>query len=190
MLTTRKTMQYTGVCRLYLSLIPTKFDQDACMHVLCLEFCLKKMCSRCPSRAETVVRCSCHCLIALSISCWSILSHSSELQCLLIFVRTHTHTQSFYRSFGICLGPPGWAGTRKVKTRKVKPIWIYWSKRQWVAVASAGQYASLYLIQITTPTSHHSVFYRPDALPAAQPPESKHWRTVRQKMFKITSVNK
>ena len=35
-------------------------------------------------------------------------------------------------------------------TRKVKPIWIllaifYWSKRQWVAVASAGPYASLHL---------------------------------------------
>jgi len=28
--------------------------------------------------------------------------------------------------------------------------------------------------QITTPTSHHSVFYRPDALPDAQPTASKH----------------
>jgi len=28
--------------------------------------------------------------------------------------------------------------------------------------------------QITTPISHHSVFYRPDALPAAQPTASKH----------------
>jgi len=33
-------------------------------------------------------------------------------------------------------GQPGWTGTRKVK-----PIWIYWSKKQWVAVASAGPYA-------------------------------------------------
>ena len=30
--------------------------------------------------------------------------------------------------------------------------------------------------QITTPTPHHSVFYRPDALAAAQPTASKHWR--------------
>ena len=29
--------------------------------------------------------------------------------------------------------------------------------------------------QITTPVPHHSVFYRPDALPAAQPTASKHW---------------
>jgi len=28
--------------------------------------------------------------------------------------------------------------------------------------------------QITTPTSHHSVFNRPDALPATQPTASKH----------------
>jgi len=28
--------------------------------------------------------------------------------------------------------------------------------------------------QITTPASHHSVFHRPDALPAAQPTASKH----------------
>jgi len=28
--------------------------------------------------------------------------------------------------------------------------------------------------QVTTPAPHHSVFYRPDALPAAQPTASKH----------------
>ena len=28
--------------------------------------------------------------------------------------------------------------------------------------------------QITTPAPHHSIFYRPDALPAAQPTASKH----------------
>ena len=30
--------------------------------------------------------------------------------------------------------------------------------------------------QITTPALHYSSFYRPDALPAAQPTPSKHWR--------------
>ena len=30
--------------------------------------------------------------------------------------------------------------------------------------------------QITMPAPHRSVFYRPDALPAAQPTVSKHWR--------------
>jgi len=32
------------------------------------------------------------------------------------------------------------------------------------------------LPQITTPAPHHSVFYRPDPLLAAQPTVSKHWR--------------
>jgi len=36
--------------------------------------------------------------------------------------------------------------------------------------------------QITTPVPHHSVFYRPDALPATQPTASKHWRHKEQKM--------
>ena len=37
----------------------------------------------CPPHAETqAARCLRHCFIALSISCWSILSHSSELRCL------------------------------------------------------------------------------------------------------------
>ena len=32
--------------------------------------------------------------------------------------------------------------------------------------------------QITTPAPHHSVFYRPDALPVTQPTASKHWRQI------------
>ena len=41
-------------------------------------------------------------------------------------------------------------------------------------------YASLHLApdRITTPAPHHSVFYRPDALPAAQPTASKHLRKL------------
>jgi len=45
-----------------------------------------------------------------------------------------------------------------------------------VAVASAGPYAnhSHLAPEITTPAPHHSFFFRPDALPAAQPTASKH----------------
>jgi len=32
--------------------------------------------------------------------------------------------------------------------------------------------------QIAIPATHHSVFHRPDALPATQPTASKHWRLV------------
>jgi len=49
---------------------------------------------------------------------------------------THTHT----RLTALFQGPPRWAGTRKVNQSG-----FYWSKRQWVAVASAGPYARLHL---------------------------------------------
>ena len=39
--------------------------------------------------------------------------------------------------------------------------------------------------QITMPVPHHSVFYRPDALPAAQPTASKHWRHSLYKLKRI-----
>jgi len=69
---------------------------------------------------------------------------------------------------GFCPGLPGWAGTSKVK-----PFWIYWSKRvsgygiSWSICKSAP-----WPRNITMPASHQSVFYRPDALPAAQPTAS------------------
>jgi len=78
---------------------------------------------------------------------------------------THTHTR--------CPGLPGWAGTRKVK-----PIWILLEQEtvsgsgiSWAICKSA-----LRCRQITTPAPHRSDFYRPDALPAAQPTASVHWR--------------
>ena len=81
----------------------------------------------------------------------------------------HTHT----RLTAPFPGQPGWAGTRKVK-----PIWILLKQEtvsgsgiSWAICKSAPCSR-----QITTPAPHHSVFYRPDALPAAQPTASKHWR--------------
>jgi len=42
--------------------------------------------------------------------------------------------------------------------------------------------------QTTTPVPHHSVFYRPDALPAAQPTASKHWRQKHWRQFTIVHI--
>ena len=85
---------------------------------------------------------------------------------------THTHTHPFNGPF---LGLPGWAGTRKVK-----PIWILLKQEtvsgsgiSWAICKSASRSR-----QITMPVPHHSFFYRPDALPAAQPTASKHWRQI------------
>jgi len=80
---------------------------------------------------------------------------------------THTRLTALFP------GLPGWAGTRKAK-----PIWILMKQEtvsgssiSWAICKSACRSR-----QVTMPVSHHSVFYRPDALPAAQPTASKHWR--------------
>jgi len=105
---------------------------------------------------------------------------------------THTHnTQSFYCSSGICLGLPGWAGTRKVKPGRVKPIWSGFtgardSEWQWHLL---GYMQVCISSQTTTPASHHSVFYRPGALPDAQPTASKHWSTFNSRMVKLPIEN-
>ena len=69
-----------------------------------------------------------------------------------VHTHRHTHTHTILR--------PSWIFSRSIrisqyqkgKTRKVKPISTYWSKRQQVAVASAGPR------HITTHASHHSLF--------------------------------
>ena len=86
------------------------------------------------------------------------------------FIGTHTHT----RLTVFCPGLPGWFGTRKVK-----PIWILLKQEtvsgsgiSWAVCKSASRSR-----QITVPAPHRSVFfYILDALPAAQPTVSKHWR--------------
>ena len=85
------------------------------------------------------------------------------------FCTTHTHT----RLMALFPGLPRWAGTRKEK-----PIWILLKQDtvsgsgiSWAVCKSAPRSR-----QIATPAPHHSVFYRLDALPAAQPTASKHWR--------------
>ena len=84
--------------------------------------------------------------------------------------RLHTHTHLT----ALCPGLPGWAGTRKVK-----PIWIL-LKQETVSGSgiSWAIYASLHLAPDRKPRQHPTTqfFYRPDALPAAQPTASKHWR--------------
>jgi len=89
-------------------------------------------------------------------------------------LRKSTTTTTILWLSGFCPGLPGWASTSKVKP---KPVWISWSKRvsgsgiSWAICKSAPHRS-----QITMPAPHHSVYYRPDALPAAQPTASKHWR--------------
>jgi len=87
----------------------------------------------------------------------------------MAFSAIHTHT----RLTALFPGLPRWAGTRKAQ-----PIWILLKQEtvsgsgiSWNICKSAPRSR-----QITTPIPQHSVFYRPDALPAVQPTASKHWR--------------
>ena len=83
---------------------------------------------------------------------------------------THTHHTSLTALFP---GLPRSAGTGKVKPVRVllKQETVSGSGISWAVCNSAPRSR-----QITTPAPHRSVFYRPDALPAAQPTVSKHWR--------------
>ena len=96
---------------------------------------------------------------------WHLTTNYSTLTSL------HTHAHTCLTA--LCPGLPGWACTRKVK-----PIWILLKQEtvsgsgiSWAICKSAPRSR-----QITTPATHHSVIYRPDALPAAKPTASKHWR--------------
>ena len=99
------------------------------------------------------------------------------ISCLFCFSRSellHTFNGPFLGFQGL----PTWA-----VTRKVKPIWILMKQEtvsgsgiSWDICKSAPRSR-----QITMPAPHHSVFYRPDALHAAQPTVSKHWRHGREK---------
>jgi len=87
----------------------------------------------------------------------------------------HTHTHTHIRLTALFPGPPMWDGTRKVKL-----IWIFTEARdsewQWHQLGHMQVCISLQRQPCQHPTTQ--VFYRPDALPAAQPTASKHWRHI------------
>jgi len=98
-------------------------------------------------------------------SCFVFTKHPVQLKT----VTTHTHT----RLTALFPGPPGWAGTRKVK-----PIWISLKQEtmsgsgiSWTICKSAPCSR-----QITTPVPHHSVFFtgRMPFLPPNQQCQSTH----------------
>ena len=81
----------------------------------------------------------------------------------------HTHTHTHTRPFNSPL-----SGTTRVS--QYRSIWILLKQVtvsgngiSWAICKPAARSR-----QTTTPAPHHSVFYRPDALPAAQPTASKH----------------
>ena len=125
--------------------------------------------------------------------CTTVIHNTAWSSSVIIFpLYLQTTTTTHTRLTAPFPGLPGWAGTRKVK-----PIWILLKQEtvsgsgiSWDICKSAPCSR-----QITTPAPHHSVFYRPDALPAAQPTASKHWRpttttTLEQKTENTTALRK
>jgi len=119
---------------------------------------------------------------------WSVFLwlHTTVLYFRIVHsLTTHTHAHTHLRLMALFPGLPGWAGTRMVK-----PIWILLKQGtmsgsgiSWAICKSAPRSR-----QITTPALHLSVFYRLDALPAAQPTASKHWRPLSTYFWKIQSL--
>jgi len=106
-------------------------------------------------------------------SCDRAPMHCKLAWLMSVNVRCITTVHYYTRLTALCPGLPRWAGTREVK-----PIWILLKQEtasgngiRWVVCKFAPRSR-----QITMPAPHYSVFYRPDALPAAQPTASKHWR--------------
>ena len=116
---------------------------------------------------------------------WLLLPHVSSHRVLGLLataslLHTHTHTHRHTCLTALFPGLPRWAGTRKVK-----PIWILLKQEivsgsgiSWAICKSAPRFR-----QITIPVPHNIVFYRPDALPGAQPTVSKHWRQKWKKNY-------
>ena len=82
----------------------------------------------------------------------------------------YTHTRTHNHLTALFSGLPGWAGTRKVK-----PIWICWSKRQWVAVASAGPYASLHFTRDRQPRQHPTTQFFTGRMPFLPPNQQRQY---------------
>jgi len=103
----------------------------------------------------------------------SHLSEDSRLSWLGWLTRSHYILRLLHTHTAVYPGPPGWAGTRKVK-----PVWILLKQE---TVSGSGVRCAICKSaprsrQITMLVPHHSVFYRPYALSATQPTASKHWR--------------
>ena len=68
----------------------------------------------------------------------------------------------------LCSGQPGWASTRGVK-----PIWIYWSKRQRVTVASAAPDVNCTLPQTDNHASTPPLSYVTGRMPFLPPNQQR-----------------
>ena len=150
-------------------LYTTKFIAVVCL--VCLEHIGKVL----SDHKEKISQLVCLCFTIISLKPVIVPDQLTMhvVDCAHCSYSTHTHTHTHLTV--LCPGLPGWAGTRKVK-----PIWILLKQEtvsgsgiSWTICKFAPRFR-----QITMPAPQRSVFYRPDALTAAQPTVSKHWRQL------------
>jgi len=97
------------------------------------------------------------------------LTNYSHICLLTLLLHNYIRLSAFFP------GKPG-----QVSTKKVNHSAFYGSKRRWGGSGINWTICKSFAPrprQITTPVPHHSVFYRPDNLPAAQPTAAKHFHT-------------
>ena len=107
-----------------------------------------------------------HALLEWSDLTVSWFTNSQEIRCHAIYTHTHPFNGPLSGTTQVSRYQKGKTNLDFTEARDCE--------RQWHQL---GQCKSAPRSrQITMPAPHHSVFYRPDALPAAQPTASKHWR--------------
>jgi len=88
------------------------------------------------------------------------------------YTHTHTHTTVLQSCWILCgTTRVSWHQKGKTSLDLVEQEIVNGSGISWAICKSAP-----WPRHVTTPASHQSVFYSPDALPATQPTASKHWR--------------
>jgi len=95
---------------------------------------------------------------------WQKLKSWKSYTCFLADYLNHHHHNRFTALFP---GPPRWAGAR----RELLDFMVHGKTNRGRTIQLGATPSGL-----SSEHPHHPMFYRPDALPVAQPTVSKHWR--------------
>ena len=112
-------------------------------------------------------------------------AHSNpQYQCQLIRFEMWKNCHHHNSFTALLPGPPGWAGAR----RELLDFMVQGKINRGRHTDHPAGWHSIRTNQCPPPPSHY-IFYRPDALPAAQPTASKHWRQRKKIVSSIQSVH-
>jgi len=112
---------------------------------------------------------SSHCLLSVS-SLGNLQQAHTHIRDLHAHAHTHRLTGPFSGTTQVSRYHKGKTNLDFSEARDSEWQWHQLGHMQVCTICKSAPHS----IQITTPAPHHSVFYRPDALPATQPTASKH----------------